>query len=149
MSIARGSCSACALTRLSIDTPGVIERVSMLFRGYPMLIQGFNTFLPAGYRIECTVDADNTDLITVTTPAGTTTQSIRDMFPPAREPDVPMTIPMDMEAEADIERALSYVQRVKTRYANDPEKYKAFLEILSPGEIAGVRRASLYCPPPH
>ena len=30
----------------AIDTPGVIERVSMLFRGQPSLIQGFNTFLP-------------------------------------------------------------------------------------------------------
>lgn len=37
----------------AIDTPGVIERVSTLFRGYPILIQGFNTFLPQGYRIEC------------------------------------------------------------------------------------------------
>lgn len=36
----------------AIDTPGVIERVSMLFRGYPSLIVGFNTFLPAGYKIE-------------------------------------------------------------------------------------------------
>lgn len=34
-----------------IDTPGVILRVSSLFRGYPNLILGFNTFLPPGYRI--------------------------------------------------------------------------------------------------
>merc|ERR1711892_1102861 len=36
----------------SIDTPGVISRVSMLFKGYPELIVGFNTFLPPGYKIE-------------------------------------------------------------------------------------------------
>ncbi|KAG8193144.1 hypothetical protein JTE90_006975 [Oedothorax gibbosus] len=36
----------------SIDTPGVIQRVSNLFRGHPELIVGFNTFLPPGYRIE-------------------------------------------------------------------------------------------------
>ncbi|PVU95697.1 hypothetical protein BB561_001661 [Smittium simulii] len=36
-----------------IDTPGVIERVSTLFRGHPQLIRGFNTFLPPGYLIEC------------------------------------------------------------------------------------------------
>ncbi|TYZ59045.1 hypothetical protein PybrP1_007594 [[Pythium] brassicae (nom. inval.)] len=35
----------------AIDTPGVILRVSSLFRGYPNLILGFNTFLPPGYRI--------------------------------------------------------------------------------------------------
>jgi hypothetical protein len=36
----------------SIDTPGVIARVSSLFRGHPELIVGFNTFLPPGYKIE-------------------------------------------------------------------------------------------------
>lgn len=55
----------------AIDTPGVIERVSSLFAGHPELIQGFNTFLPPGYRIECgTVDDPNA--IRVTTPMGTT-----------------------------------------------------------------------------
>ena len=60
----------------AIDTPGVIERVSMLFRGQPSLIQGFNTFLPPGYRIECSVDQNDANMITVTTPSGTTTQSL-------------------------------------------------------------------------
>ncbi|EKM56381.1 uncharacterized protein PHACADRAFT_172101 [Phanerochaete carnosa HHB-10118-sp] len=121
-----------------IDTPGVIERVSTLFRGYPTLIQGFNTFLPAGYRIECTTDGDNSDLITVTTPAGTTTQAIREPFPrPSMLGDVVIAAPGAVDAEQDIERALAYVQRVKNRYANDPQKYKAFLEILSPDELAG------------
>ena len=54
----------------AIDTPGVIERVSTLFNGHPELIQGFNTFLPPGYRIECgTLDDPNS--IRVTTPMGT------------------------------------------------------------------------------
>ena len=35
----------------AIDTPGVIARVSNLFRGYNKLILGFNTFLPDGYKI--------------------------------------------------------------------------------------------------
>lgn len=34
-----------------VDTPGVIKRVSQLFRGYNNLILGFNTFLPDGYKI--------------------------------------------------------------------------------------------------
>ncbi|GAA6014189.1 hypothetical protein JCM11491_004132 [Sporobolomyces phaffii] len=65
-----------------IDTPGVIDRVSTLFRGHPALIQGFNTFLPPGYRIECTIDpspASSSDpavtTITVTTPMGMTTRT--------------------------------------------------------------------------
>ena len=34
-----------------INTPGVIQRVSELFKGHPGLIYGFNTFLPPGYHI--------------------------------------------------------------------------------------------------
>jgi paired amphipathic helix protein Sin3a len=58
-----------------IDTPGVINRVSELFAGHPNLIQGFNTFLPPGYRIECGAGNDP-NTIRVTTPMGTTVQSI-------------------------------------------------------------------------
>ncbi|KAG6919038.1 hypothetical protein DXG01_009748 [Tephrocybe rancida] len=57
-----------------IDTPGVISRVSRLFHGNPVLIQGFNTFLPVGYRIDISDPADP-NTITVTTPQGTTTQN--------------------------------------------------------------------------
>jgi paired amphipathic helix protein Sin3a len=60
----------------AIDTPGVIERVSNLFNGHPALIQGFNTFLPPGYRIECGTE-ENPDAIRVTTPSGTMTQSLQ------------------------------------------------------------------------
>lgn len=35
-----------------IDTPGVIQRVSTLFKGHTELIYGFNMFLPPGYKIE-------------------------------------------------------------------------------------------------
>ncbi|KXJ91497.1 hypothetical protein Micbo1qcDRAFT_147622 [Microdochium bolleyi] len=59
----------------TIDTPGVINRVSELFSGHPNLIQGFNTFLPPGYRIECGAGNDP-NTIRVTTPMGTTVQSI-------------------------------------------------------------------------
>ena len=36
----------------AIDTPGVIDKVSNLFRGHDQLILGFNTFLPDSYKIE-------------------------------------------------------------------------------------------------
>ncbi|XP_067327362.1 paired amphipathic helix protein Sin3a isoform X2 [Anolis sagrei] len=48
----------------SIDTPGVISRVSQLFKGHPDLIMGFNTFLPPGYKIE----VQTNDMVNVTTP---------------------------------------------------------------------------------
>ena len=37
---------------MEIETSGVIDRVSKLFRGFNKLILGFNTFLPEGYKIE-------------------------------------------------------------------------------------------------
>ncbi|XP_072528503.1 SIN3 transcription regulator family member Aa isoform X1 [Salminus brasiliensis] len=52
------------LDRKCIDTPGVISRVSQLFKGHPDLIMGFNTFLPPGYKIE----VQTNDLVNVTTP---------------------------------------------------------------------------------
>ncbi|KAL6852017.1 hypothetical protein J3F83DRAFT_757365 [Trichoderma novae-zelandiae] len=64
----------------AIDTPGVINRVSELFAGHPNLIQGFNTFLPPGYRIECGAGNDP-NTIRVTTPMGTTVQSIAGRAP--------------------------------------------------------------------
>lgn len=68
----------------AIDTPGVIERVSNLFNGHPALIQGFNTFLPPGYRIECGTE-ENPDAIRVTTPSGTMTQSLQNRGRPVYE----------------------------------------------------------------
>ncbi|XP_046857434.1 paired amphipathic helix protein Sin3b-like isoform X2 [Xenia sp. Carnegie-2017] len=50
----------------SIDTPGVISRVSNLFKGHPELIVGFNTFLPPGYKIE--VHPNDANSISYTTP---------------------------------------------------------------------------------
>ena len=58
----------------AIDTPGVIDRVSTLFHGHPHLIQGFNTFLPPGYKIEAGYDNDPNS-IRVTTPSGSSLQN--------------------------------------------------------------------------
>ena len=54
----------------SIDTPGVISRVSTLFKGHPELIVGFNTFLPPGYKIEA--HATDPGSVSVTAPTGLT-----------------------------------------------------------------------------
>lgn len=52
----------------SIDTPGVIQRVSNLFKGHPKLIEGFNTFLPPGYKIEVR-ENDNEYQVSVSMPS--------------------------------------------------------------------------------
>ena len=59
----------------SIDTPGVIDRVSTLFAGNPNLIQGLNPFLPPEYKIECGTGGDP-NAIRATTPMGTTVSSM-------------------------------------------------------------------------
>ena len=155
-----------------IDTPGVIQRVATLFQGHPFLIQGFNTFLPVGYRIEVGSDSQSSEVITVTTPSGTMLRSTNTPsnpvpppslpappqqelgpLPPPDQPTVSAPLPstsalglsntpklpsssIDLPTTDDHERqvlgpAMEYVQRIKTRFSNDPDTYKQFLEILS------------------
>lgn len=76
----------------AIDTPGVIDRVSNLFRGHPGLIQGFNTFLPPGYRIDCSSDALDNSFITVTTPTGKTIRQTSGAPVPLPPPIPPGTV---------------------------------------------------------
>lgn len=135
-----------------IDTPGVIRRVSQLFNGHPALIQGFNTFLPVGYRIECSSDPKQSAFITVTTPSGTVVQSTHEDMPgpsgstqwPAftqlngpgagstlgvvqtdNLPSDPITYGAD---NVSIQPAVQYVQKIKQRC--DDGTYRRFLEIL-------------------
>ncbi|KAF8746822.1 Histone deacetylase (HDAC) interacting, partial [Rhizoctonia solani] len=183
----------------AIDTPGVIDRVSSLFNGHTALIQGFNTFLPQGYRIDCTVDQHDHNLITVTTPSGTTTQTtggpsrhvlsthaspapypaivhsttLPPGLPPlpaspyyqaaspstvhavtalqaSGPPLIPGATPLPSSALAsasaihpdsalaqknappmvEFNQAVNYVNKIKQRFASDPDTYKQFLEIL-------------------
>ncbi|TFY80565.1 hypothetical protein EWM64_g3447 [Hericium alpestre] len=147
-----------------IDTPGVISRVSTLFRGHPNLIQGFNTFLPVGYRIDVSQDARSNDFITVTTPSGTMRHAmagppglgIESGFPgpseygaspysamgpgpssvlsaaqhPPHKRGTPEAANDDVSRQS-LKPAMDYVQKIKTRFSDDPETYKQFLEILS------------------
>ncbi|KAF8527835.1 hypothetical protein BU17DRAFT_73529 [Hysterangium stoloniferum] len=103
-----------------IDTPGVIKRVSTLFTGHPALIQGFNTFLPPGYRIECSMDPKELNMIRVTTPQGTMTQSTTGGI---------SRITSDPPSRTQ-KQAIEYVNRIKQRYADDPASYQRFLELL-------------------
>ncbi|KAE8617323.1 hypothetical protein XENTR_v10009034 [Xenopus tropicalis] len=77
----------------SIDTPGVISRVSQLFKGHPELIMGFNTFLPPGYKIE----VQTNDLVNVTTPGQVhqiTTHGLQPPVPQAPPPSQPSAQPI-------------------------------------------------------
>ncbi|VDB87835.1 unnamed protein product [Peniophora sp. CBMAI 1063] len=195
-----------------IDTPGVIDRVAALFKGHPQLIQGFNTFLPLGYRI----DVEGDERIIITTPKQTIVKETASIGlnglglgllesagngggsamevderpleqrplppapapappppepswapappprasslipapnpPPRDEPMPPAPPPLSTTPHppppppppligpppaGEFDPAMSYVKQIKTRYAAQPEKYKAFLEILSSHHNAG------------
>lgn len=177
----------------SIDTPGVISRVSTLFNGHNNLIQGFNTFLPQGYRIECSSDPSDPNPIRVTTPRGTTSR-------PDGEPTIPYDSRWQQQAPeqysgymgghnsippgesngmaagsnglgssmsqlhaaasgnravgpaesrrpgdpVEFNHAISYVNKIKTRFSSQPDIYKSFLEILQTYQREQLRIAEVY-----
>lgn len=103
-----------------LETTGVIERVSTLFRGHPALIQGFNTFLPPGYRIECTVSTPQDDgsitTIIVTTPNGQstrTTQVTATLLPPS-------TLSQAIVIDPSLETREAALQETALRLGNLP-----------------------------
>ena len=49
---------------------------------------------------------------------------------PARPPIGPPAVPANKKAPIEFEPAINYVTKIKTRFAKQPETYKAFLEIL-------------------
>ncbi|KAL1716696.1 hypothetical protein EV715DRAFT_254802 [Schizophyllum commune] len=109
-----------------IDTPGVIKRVSQLFHGHPRLIQGFNTFLPVGYRIECT----GVSGITVTTPTGHVMQA-SDMRWTEHKP------PPSHHLPTAAPEAMEYLQSIKH---SNPEKHRQLMDVLrAAGQDTGDR----------
>uniref|UniRef100_A0A8C7R1C1 Paired amphipathic helix protein Sin3a n=1 Tax=Oncorhynchus mykiss TaxID=8022 RepID=A0A8C7R1C1_ONCMY len=95
----------------SIDTPGVISRVSQLFKGHPDLIMGFNTFLPPGYKIE----VQTNEQVNSHAPVSST---------PSSGP------PLQNNQPVEFNHAINYVNKIKNRFQGQPDIYKAFLEIL-------------------
>ena len=182
----------------SIDTPGVIARVSHLFNGHPDLIVGFNTFLPPGYKIEVSandqVNVTGPNMITQTihplgtlrehattiqvhTPHGKFATTLPQLpvhqsspgpnqlppggtqalpiFPgPQPLTSMPTTVGSGLNTNTasnahlagglvnqaqtnncggqpvEFNHAINYVNKIKNRFQNQPDIYKAFLEIL-------------------
>ncbi|EOD48752.1 putative transcriptional repressor sin3p protein [Neofusicoccum parvum UCRNP2] len=102
----------------AIDTPGVIDRVSTLFAGHPNLIQGFNTFLPPGYKIECGG-----------APNQMPAQALNGVGHLAQQAGA-QAAGLDKRGPVEFNHAISYVNKIKNRFATQPDIYKQFLEIL-------------------
>lgn len=69
----------------SIDTPGVIQRVSTLFHGHTDLIYGFNMFLPPGYKIEIQSDDQGVSVpvVSMPSPPGSRSATVQCLVTPA------------------------------------------------------------------
>ncbi|XP_072937755.1 paired amphipathic helix protein Sin3a isoform X2 [Epargyreus clarus] len=177
--------------RSSIDTPGVITRVSNLFKGHPELIVGFNTFLPPGYKIE--VQSNGQVSVSMPSPTGMGCAVpgggggaagggvLLGVHHPPPQPQLVHLLPVpqsvstaivhnlsvnatpantlhhisqahqQIEANAihhphgapgggahagaagqpvEFNHAIEYVNKIKSRFSRQPDKYKRFLEIL-------------------
>uniref|UniRef100_A0A8C7XXL9 Paired amphipathic helix protein Sin3b n=1 Tax=Oryzias sinensis TaxID=183150 RepID=A0A8C7XXL9_9TELE len=128
----------------SIDTPGVINRVSQLFHGHPDLVLGFNAFLPPGYRIEIPKNgvAFLQSPFSAQTPSSESSSSTGPAEPPSRlslpltkESHNPAAVssvspPASETSPVEFDSAISYVNKIKNRFLDHPEIYRAFLEIL-------------------
>ena len=86
-----------------IDIPGMMLRVSSLFRGNEPLLLGFSIFIPEGYRIEW-----------------------MELNAAPSSDEAPL--PLDLSVEFN--DAVNYVTTIKRRFANDPKIYVEFLEVL-------------------
>ncbi|XP_074834088.1 paired amphipathic helix protein Sin3b isoform X2 [Carettochelys insculpta] len=136
----------------SIDTPGVIRRVSQLFHEHPDLIVGFNAFLPLGYRIEIPKNGKlsiqspltnqvSSEPVPSTQPGGglllhysqdnshnhsDCSEEFRHQLP-HKEDKSQLSLESD---SVEFNNAISYVNKIKTRFLDHPEIYRSFLEIL-------------------
>ncbi len=130
----------------SIGTPGVIERVKNLFKGYNKLILGFNTFLPEGegYKIELTPEELASDTKKVVPAVKTETSS--SVMPTQKQIDNTFTNhaarmnqpgqttnteplagqPQQMQQA----HAIHYVTKIRNRFSDQPDTYRQFLKIL-------------------
>ncbi|EDV28962.1 uncharacterized protein TRIADDRAFT_52359 [Trichoplax adhaerens] len=144
----------------SIDTPGVINRVSNLFKGHPDLIMGFNTFLPPGYKIEVHSNSAASPHHTTTTVTYTNNQQqfrvphqqqspqpqTQQHAPPApiqqqqqqqqqqqnhnQQHPVPVSQANTQAHPMEFNHAINYVNKIKNRFKEQPNVYRDFLEIL-------------------
>ncbi|KAL9657606.1 hypothetical protein ABK040_012685 [Willaertia magna] len=134
-----------------IDTPGVIQKVSELFKGHKELILGFNSFLPPGYKIEFH-EEDQTGRVSMPGTSqqppsssvitnNTTPQKKKRAQTPPVNTATPNTSQISATTEGttttekgpnniDFQQAISYVTKIKHRFLYQPTTYKAFLDIL-------------------
>ena len=95
-----------------INTAGVVELVKTLFKGHKDLLLGFNLFVPSGYEIRIAEPGSKAG-------KGSGPKGGKVKAGPKKKQPI------------EFNQAISYVNKIKKRFAGDERVYKAFLEILN------------------
>lgn len=111
----------------AVDTPGVIKQVSHLFRGHDSLILGFNTFLPEDQRIST---ASLKEMNKKEEQAKKNRKKAAAQRKAKKEKEAAAIAKNQKSAPFGFDHAISYVTKIKRRFANSPDTYKQFLDIL-------------------
>ena len=130
----------------SIDIAGVVVKVSNLLKDHPELIVDFNVFLPSGYKIDVqtnelgcacvvSVTVPNSKSMDQSTLSQLQTSDIIDCPPMASStPTFPKIDPnitdLSHSQRLKIEDGLSYLDRVKNEFRNQPQVYIDFIDIM-------------------
>ncbi|KAI7871818.1 hypothetical protein BDF14DRAFT_1759241 [Spinellus fusiger] len=97
----------------------VIENIAVLFKDAPLLISGFNAFLPPGYRLKCSHTKDAL-IVHVHLPTQET-KTVRVVNTrPLHKAVYPMTL----------KEAYDYIHVIKARCGDETSVYQEFLDIL-------------------
>ncbi|RYP45980.1 hypothetical protein DL768_007762 [Monosporascus sp. mg162] len=130
----------------TIDTPGVMQRVFLLFTRNANLIQGFNNFLPPGYRIECGTKGDPIAISSSDSSNGQLVENKEDieLYRQIHVQYLTEETPQLVMRQAQwpvLDDALHYVNQVKTQFTDYPDAYHKF------PDPAKLYRFSNFLPP--
>ena len=124
----------------TVDTPGVIQQVSQLFRGHDQLILGFNTFLPEEQRISLEqlkrMNKAEEEKKKQRKKAAAQRKAKKEKEKKAKAAaDKKAMGKAAKKANAPaqpfgFDHAISYVTKIKRRFAERPATYREFLDIL-------------------
>jgi len=138
-----------------LDTKGVIREVGRLFHGHEDLLQGFNAFLPKGHTVpksstSSSLPSSSCSSASVVAAGGggggvdVPSPSLNSSLPSSSSSAAtvaaatPPLVPAMEEGReggregggGDVDYAVTFVGKVKERFASDPARYQTFLEVL-------------------
>ncbi|CAG5127146.1 unnamed protein product [Candidula unifasciata] len=116
-----------------IDTPGVVNRVSNMFRGHPDLIVGFNTFLPPGYKMEVHCGSINVHQPGQQVMSITALALLQAVSTVNRVSAPSLAGGQQQQFQSQhlkLKDALSYLDQVKLQFSNQPQVFHDFLDVL-------------------